>query len=400
LPPSFDDIQRASRIAPLIYISSARHGGLALVIEQSSGLKVTGIELPNFDIATLRQQVRHYHDYYSHRQTEKASWLSALDGMTSWLWDVAIGPVLRRLSNRSQAVLIPCGLVGLLPLHAAWTTRRGGRRRYALDRRTLTYAPNARSLTVVATSLAPAAADSILTVSNPQPTAQIALPFSSYESKAISNLFGSRTVIRGRRASRARVARALQSVETVHVACHALADPHDPLRSGVVLAGDEMLTVADLLQARLERTRLVVMSACDTAVPGEQLPDEVMSIATAFLQAGADGVVASLWSVLDESTMLLMARFYELWRHRKQSAALALRNAQRWMRTTPDRRKAEQLQHMLPSRLYLQLKASPPRVTRFSHPVHWAAFSYFGAPLVRASDHNRRTGSKPSRREA
>ena len=61
-----------------------------------------------------------------------------------------MAPVVDHLTPQgiTQAVLIPTGLLGLLPLHAAWTpdaTTPTGRR-YALDSVTFRYAPSAMAL--------------------------------------------------------------------------------------------------------------------------------------------------------------------------------------------------------------------------------------------------------------
>ena len=91
------------------------------------------------------------------------------------------------------------------------------------------------------------------------------------------------------------------------------------------MAHDEMLTVADLLDKRLPGARLATLSACETGVVGTNLPDEVVALPTAFTQAGFAGVVASLWSVADVSTAMLMERFYRLWREEGRTPAQALR---------------------------------------------------------------------------
>jgi CHAT domain-containing protein len=97
-----------------------------------------------------------------------------------------------------------------------------------------------------------------------------------------------------------------------------------------------------------------------------------------FFQAGADAVIASQWSVLDASTLILMARFYYLWRVKKLTAAEALRQSQLWMRTTPDRVKAYNLRNVLPKSMIRELAKSKRGVTVHDHPEHWAAFTYVG----------------------
>jgi len=65
----------------------------------------------------------------------------------------------------------------------------------------------------------------------------------------------------------------------------------------------------DVQRLRL-RARLVVLSSSDTA-KGLVTPEGVVGIARSFLAAGARSVVASIWGVHDESTVLFMECFYK-----------------------------------------------------------------------------------------
>jgi CHAT domain-containing protein len=98
------------------------------------------------------------------------------------------------------------------------------------------------------------------------------------------------------------------------------------------MANDEILSLRDLLDLKLKGLRLAILSACETGIPGTNLPDEVISLPTGLLQAGAAGVVSSLWSVADLSTMVLLSRFYQLWRTDNLEPPAALRQAQLWLR--------------------------------------------------------------------
>ena len=67
--------------------------------------------------------------------------------------------------------------------------------------------------------------------------------------------------------------------------------------------------------------------------------DEVRSLAVGMLQAGARAVLASLWSVDDKATYLLMVRFAQEWfpTMDQEPPAAALAQAQRWLRTITNR---------------------------------------------------------------
>jgi CHAT domain-containing protein len=79
--------------------------------------------------------------------------------------------------------------------------------------------------------------------------------------------------------------------------------------------------------------RLVVASACQTGFVDTSLPDEVISLPTGLLQAGAAGVIASPWRVPDAATMILILAVFRRWQTEGAEPAEALRSAQQWLRT-------------------------------------------------------------------
>jgi CHAT domain-containing protein len=227
-------------------------------------------------------------------------------------------------------------------------------------------------------------------VDEPRPVSGNALPNSAAEVAAIASLFKAPRVLRHEQATRTAVLAALSQAQVVHLSCHGATDWAEPLRSGVVLAGDEMLTVGDLLDRRLPAARLATLSACETGIVGTKLPDEVVALPTALAQAGFAGVAASLWSVADVSTAMLMERFYRLWRTDGLAPALALCEAQRWLRDTTNREKADyfrrdiptfspdKMPEMIAADFFSQATMRRPDGRDFAHPFWWAAFYLTG----------------------
>ncbi len=104
----------------------------------------------------------------------------------------------------------------------------------------------------------------------------------------------------------------------LHLATHGYFNRFNPLLSGLELEPDGRedgrLEVHEILGLKLA-ARLVVLSACDTALGGgyfAEVPsgDDIVGLTRAFLFAGSPSVVASLWAVNDRSTMGLMRAFY------------------------------------------------------------------------------------------
>jgi CHAT domain-containing protein len=134
---------------------------------------------------------------------------------------------------------------------------------------------------------------------------------------------------------------ALRTADVALLSCHAFADLAAPLESGFLLRGveadhperDAILRLRDLLNEDLQ-LRLAVLSACETSLPGTDLPDEVVALPTGLLQAGVGGVLATLWPVDDQPTCRLVLEFFRRMQYENQAPAVALQGAQQWLRDT------------------------------------------------------------------
>lgn len=388
------DIEQAARDEPLVYLVAATPGGVALVVRDSD---IVHVPLPGLTADALAAVASDFQAGYAHYRDGQidgeTAWNACLDETTRWAWQEVMGPVAAELAGRPGAVLVAGGLLGLLPLHAAWrpdSTAPTGRR-YLLDDLTIRYIPNARALTA-ARSLAAAPAEPLLVVLDPLRAGHVArLARSSTEAAAAIAGFssGRQEPIAGPDATAEAVTRALEGAGTAHFACHGVAEPDSPLDSCLKLAGDDELRLRDLLAMRL-RLRLAVLSACETLPPGTELPDEVVSLPTGLLQAGVGGVVASMWAVPDRATAMLMIEFYRGWRWDGHTPADALRLAQQWLRDTTNGEKIEAYRQALAERaawlpagaeddLILPLEFQDPADREHDAMSAWAAFAYVGA---------------------
>src|SRR5208337_4141280 len=127
----------------------------------------------------------------------------------------------------------------------------------------------------------------------------------------------------------------LRTSRVWHYAGHSRFNPNDPLDSALILEKkDEQyrnrwLTLRSLFtrRVRLPQNRLSVLSGCESGMLQVDRIDEYVGLSAGFLFAGAQCVVASLWTVDDLSTALLMDQMYERW-HAGQTIGAALHQAQ------------------------------------------------------------------------
>jgi CHAT domain-containing protein/Tfp pilus assembly protein PilF len=153
---------------------------------------------------------------------------------------------------------------------------------------------------------------------------------SAVEARAIKTFFPNATLLTGRQATKATIER-LSAPSILHIASHGffLEDNENRpsndiaqnplLRSGVALAGanlpgeahgDGILTALEAAGLDLWGTSLVTLSACDTGVGEVHNGEGVYGLRRAFMLAGSETLVMSLWPVSDSVARDTMVAYY------------------------------------------------------------------------------------------
>jgi CHAT domain-containing protein len=154
----------------------------------------------------------------------------------------------------------------------------------------------------------------------------------------------------GSQATRAAIIDRIRGAQLLHLATHGFwssaqsASAAEAFRSaGLALSlansgsTEALLTAEDILKLDLSGVQLVVLSAC-TSGQGRPVDGQgLLGFQTAFMAAGAQSLLLSLWNVPDQATSLLMQRFYQaLFAAPSISKSEALRRAQQQLRSDPE----------------------------------------------------------------
>jgi len=241
------------------------------------------------------------------------------------------------LRGATRLLVSPDGGLNLLPFDAL-ADEHG---RYLIERYSTTYLTSGRDL--LRMQIAPASTERPVIVADPLfgepavPASDASRPYfapllgTALEGRAIKTLFPEATLLTGRRATKATLER-VTAPSILHIASHgffledefsgesAVVLARNPLlRSGLALAGanlpgeshgDGILTALEAAELNLRGTALVTLSACDTGVGDVRNGEGVYGLRRAFMLAGAETLVMSLWPVTDAVARDTMVAYY------------------------------------------------------------------------------------------
>lgn len=254
-----------------------------------------------------------------------------------------LAPLRRAAGTAARLLVSPDGDLNLIPFE----TLVGEDGRYAIERYAISYLTSGRDLLRLAVARpsrgapvivanpafgdpAPAPPRARSTPEQRQSAGSVAaslyfppLAGTGQEAREIRALFPDATVLAGKAASKARLAE-LHAPRILHVASHGFflqdARIENPLlRSGLALAGANgahtttsggILTALEAANLDLWGTRLVTLSACDTGLGAVRNGEGVYGLRRAFVLAGTETLVMSLWPVSDYVTRQMMSAYY------------------------------------------------------------------------------------------
>ena len=238
--------------------------------------------------------------------------------------------VAEHLQDTRELILIPHLYLHLIPFAAL---PLNGNQQYFGDRFLLRYAPGCQVLKFCTDRNDLPPQQRYGTVENTMED----LPFSAIEGEAIAQIFKIEDANRLRGSQEAtseaykQLLNRINSVASCH---HAQSRLDNPLESALILANGKRVTLGELLSPAWRFADLgdVFLSCCETGMTmPKSLTDELLTLGTGFLCAGARSVISSLWAVSDIATALL-SQIYHQSRAQGQNRIVALQKAQQDLR--------------------------------------------------------------------
>ncbi len=268
-----------------------------------------------------------------------------LDQQAYGLYQKLLEPLAKPLAGIKQLIIVPDQAMALLPfeallMHMPKAGEKSFEKPYLLRQFPVSYAFSATLWSEMKASETTAFNPNILAVApdfpySPEllamaqapdynPTRACLDPIENLaEIDSLAELSDIITLV-GKQATREQLLAQLEQYAFVHIATHAMADDKDPSKTFLVLReeGSEIeicnetyqdltaLYMNELLHHRIG-AEMVVLAACQTGIGKYHHGEGLASLARSFALAGANSVVASLWSVDDRSTRKMMPRFYQ-----------------------------------------------------------------------------------------
>ncbi|MDP9047952.1 MAG: CHAT domain-containing protein, partial [Bacteroidota bacterium] len=138
------------------------------------------------------------------------------------------------------------------------------------------------------------------------------LPASADEIKTLNgtNFFNSR-------ATKQQFVQSAPKFNIIHLATHAFANDRDPNKSFIAFypakadsAIGFKLYLPEVYNLKLDKTRLVVLSACESGVGTFVKGEGLMSLSRAFSYSGCDNIITSMWKADDAATAYISGRLH------------------------------------------------------------------------------------------
>ena len=226
------------------------------------------------------------------------------------LYDILIRPVEDQIQALSpkQLSIIATGKLRYIPFETLWDTKN---RQFLIQKYPVNYLTRISTRSIPNSTLQ----GGVLALGNPIPRDPQNLPGTEEEVRNIAQSFPGSSVYIGLAATLDQFKTQAPRFPFLHLATHGCFQQGGCQKLGMeentLLFADSQFNIRDAALLGLQNTRLLTLSACQTAMQANSNGEEISGVAYVFERAGAQAVMASLWSVSDSATKDLMVEFYQ-----------------------------------------------------------------------------------------
>ncbi|KAJ7871793.1 CHAT domain-containing protein [Mycena leptocephala] len=335
LPKTISELSNAAQKGPVVFLNVNNTSCDALALLPGLTEEVVHIPLPGFTadcIETLTQSLTQLMPFmgrgdidrlHGQREGGSAGVEDDFAHILSELWVWLAKPVLDALAittptknHLSRIWWCPTGPLAFLPIHAAGQYGKdNGFGSKLSDFVISSYTP---SLAALIQGFRPTSQSEqgmqLLAVAQPSAIGQSCIPGTTEEIKRIQDCAKGKIPVCSlvkHEATVARVEKSMTKSAFVHFACHGVQDIYNPTESALLLAGSSRLTLERIIKLSLPNADLAFLSACQTATGDKKLEEESVHLAAGMLLAGYRGVIATMWSIMDDDAPQVAADVYE-----------------------------------------------------------------------------------------
>jgi len=282
--------------------------------------------------------------------------------IASQLYQILVAPIAAEIKDARRLVIIPDKALHVVPFAALLDSAAS---QFLIEKFEINVVPSLqlyRQSEARYAELRQTPPRQVLAVGNPSFDERVfslpRLTGAEQEARHVASSYPRAEVLIGAQATKAAFVSGATEADVVHFAGHGVVRSDAPLLSYLLLASAEgdnssgTLTAQELFAKRLPKTRLAILSGCETASGPLSVTEGASSLARAFFAAGVPAVIASLWAVDDEATANFFRDFHRGLAQGEDPNAALRRVQLQWLKNDKD---------------------------RWSNASTWAAFTLFGA---------------------
>ncbi|KAK6721251.1 hypothetical protein SNK04_000146 [Fusarium graminearum] len=301
-PPSEDALKLAASEHPIVVINVSEYSSDAIIVLKD---RMLSLAVPDLSYVKIKAQSRH-------RDTISSP------AVLSWLWDVAMKPILDFLrftkipvsdEEWPRVCWIPTGPLSGFPLHAAGYHANGSSEA-VIERVMSSYSSSVKAIIngrQDTKATREVTGDISLLVAMETTPGATTLPFATREVNMLHRLHKSMLLDPIICKNKVDILSQLPNCKVFHFAGHGFTDSQDPSKSHLLLEDDgkvDTLEVGKLLSLNLRQSQpfLAYLSACGTGqIKNKTFLDESIHLISGFRLAGFRHVIGALREVSDET---------------------------------------------------------------------------------------------------